>query len=531
MRGSLVVHAAVGKSRHSEVLSGDRLRIGRGEGCDLRLPYGSTPASLSLNDFLELARSNGHYEVTDFNRSLDIRHNGAPIRAGDIIEDGDEVCAPAAQVALSFFPVNSLALTATEPRRAVHLAPVIEQGALKAGTTERRQDARMFLREFTRELIRETSPATKTLVLLLVLALLGGIAYLGFSVYSTRRQDRALIGAQGDKLEEHERQLDEHGQRLDEVERQATTAAGQTHGTDEAAKNSAVGPELAPKLWDLYHEGVCLISGTYIFVEPETDRPLRYRETLLNEEGEPLINRDDLEYLTAEGEGPVAEFGYVGTGFHVGQGFIVTNRHVAVGPWESDARVQLLRGMTGGQPRLKRLLAFFPGRRRPLVLKFERAAEGDDLAVCRLKDGGANKKLPALPLADDADTLTVGERVVTMGYPAGPERILALLPENESIGIQKGYGKSEESLIGELAARDMIRPLMTQGNVTDLYRDRIVNDATTGEGGSGAPVFGQNGRVVGVTFAIFLENNASNFAVPAGQAVKLLRQSGWTKEN
>ena len=58
------------------------------------------------------------------------------------------------------------------------------------------------------------------------------------------------------------------------------------------------------------------------------------------------MNRDDLEYLTPEGDGPIAEFGYVGTGFHVGRGFILTNRHVGVRPWDSDTRVQLLKGVS-----------------------------------------------------------------------------------------------------------------------------------------------------------------------------------------
>lgn len=508
MESDLVVHAGVGESKHSEVLAGDSLRTGRGEGCDLRLPYATTTIS-----------------------SPDITHNGGTLNTGHAIGEGNEVRAGCANAAPGLLLTTSVSLTIAEPGRPVHLAPFIEQAALEAEATPRRDDAKMFLREFTRELIRETRPVTKTVLLLFVLALLSGVIYLGYSAYKVQRQDRAFISAQGEKLDEHGRQLDEQGRRLEEVKRQAGKPPEQLPGLASADKNLAGGPELAPKLWDSYHEGVCLISGTYYFVEPGTNRPLRYKESLLNEEGEPLINRDDLEYLTPEGDGPVAEFGYVGTGFHVGQGFIITNRHVGVGPWESDARVELLRGMTGGQPRLKNLLAFFPGRRQPFVLKFERAAQGDDLAVCRLTDVVARRNLPALPLDENTDTLAVGERVVTMGYPAGPERLLALLPEDESVGIQKGHGPSEESLIRELSARDMIRPLMTQGNVTDLYKDRIVNDATTGEGGSGAPVFGQRGRVVGITFAIFLENDASNFAVPAGAAVKLLRQSGWTKEN
>jgi S1-C subfamily serine protease len=68
---------------------------------------------------------------------------------------------------------------------------------------------------------------------------------------------------------------------------------------------------------------------------------------------------------------------------------------------------------------------------------------------------------------------------------------------------------------------------MTQGNITDLNTRKIVYDARTGEGGSGAPLFGPSGRVIGVTFAVFTENTASNFAVPVRYALSLLERAGW----
>ncbi|HXM35313.1 MAG TPA: hypothetical protein VN920_09005, partial [Pyrinomonadaceae bacterium] len=38
---------------------------------------------------------------------------------------------------------------------------------------------------------------------------------------------------------------------------------------------------------------------------------------------------------------------------------------------------------------------------------------------------------------------------------------------------------------------------------------------------------GPSGRVIGVNFALFTENQASNFAVPIRYAVTLLERSGW----
>ena len=70
-------------------------------------------------------------------------------------------------------------------------------------------------------------------------------------------------------------------------------------------------------------------------------------------------------------------------------------------------------------------------------------------------------------------------------------------------------------------------PLTTQGAITDKDPRRIVHDAKTAEGGSGAPLFGQSGKVIGVNFGVFTENTAANMAVPVRYAVEILRKAGW----
>jgi hypothetical protein len=113
-----------------------------------------------------------------------------------------------------------------------------------------------------------------------------------------------------------------------------------------------------------------------------------------------------------------------------------------------------------------------------------------------------------------------------MGYPSGPDRLLALLDEGESRSIQQRFG-SPIAILGYLAETKRVQPLTTQGNITDLDARRIVYDARTAEGGSGAPLFGPSGRVIGVNFAVFTENQASNFAVPIRYGVTLLERAGW----
>ncbi len=262
-----------------------------------------------------------------------------------------------------------------------------------------------------------------------------------------------------------------------------------------------------------------------MFTEWGTGRPLRYPETQAAQSGAPTPSGNESPLLTPEGKGPVAEFEFVGTGFYVGDGFVLTNRHVAQ-PWLADERAQTLTSSVRGQPRLKRLVAFFPDHPQPVTLKFKLAARGEDLSVCTMDQKDVPAGIPALPLEKDSDSVAVGKMVVMMGYPNGPDRLLALLEEDEARGIQARYG-SLESMLGYLAETKHIQPLTTQGNITDLNARRIVYDARTAEGGSGAPLFGPSGHVIGVNFAVFTENTASNYAVPIRYGISLLQRANW----
>ena len=112
-----------------------------------------------------------------------------------------------------------------------------------------------------------------------------------------------------------------------------------------------------------YGPGVCLIQGAYLFRDAE-GRPLRYK---LDENGNALKDADDNPLLDPEGQGPVHEVEYVGTGFLVDRrGLVLTNRHVAE-PWWNDEHAQSLaeRGFT---PKQTVLRAFFPKEKRPFEL-------------------------------------------------------------------------------------------------------------------------------------------------------------------
>ncbi|MBC7911816.1 MAG: trypsin-like peptidase domain-containing protein, partial [Pyrinomonadaceae bacterium] len=418
----------------------------------------------------------------------------------------------ATDLALQFFPVRSLPMV-IGPRREAQIAPFIENAAIESAATARRDDAKVFLREFTRELVREINPSTKLFLLAITLALVGGILYLGFGVYKEIQRTRRIN--------------EEYSARIKNVEEGYTKTQA---GVNEAnKKNDTIINSLSfvPKLVTEYSGGVCLISGSFVFVESSTGRQLRYPASQMSDDGVVIQNGDEPAELTPEGNGAIAEFEFVGTGFHVGGGYVITNKHVAQ-PWEADERAQSL-SVSGisGKPRLKKLVAYFPGQTHPFTLKFKQASARDDLAVCTIKIEELKETIPVLPLDKVSEAEAIGKEVAMMGYPNGPDRILAMVEDSERRSINARYGSSLETLINYLAESKRIQPMTTRGYITDLDARRVVHSAQTAEGGSGAPLFGQSGRVIGVNFAIFTENTASNFAVPVRYAITLLERAGW----
>lgn len=511
MATGLVIHISSGDDKHTEVLSSDRIRIGSCDDCDLRIRISDLPKSPHKDGvLLELTRTNGFYRIADFDPSFLLTHNGKPLASETEIRDGDEVRVQATKLALQFFPIRSLPAVIPNSSRATHVAPFIEQAAIESAATARRDDAKVFLREFTRELVREINPSTKLITLAIVLALVGGSLYIGFSMYKEIQRSRRIIDDQRAQL----------SQMKDQVLKTNVTLADLGRSNKEIRDSLS----LAVKLRSDYGNGVCLIAGSFYLVESGTGRPLRYPEAQMNDSGG-NVQSGEPAVLTPEGKAAVAEFEFVGTGFYVGDGFVITNRHIAQ-PWLADERAQGMNATIQGQPRLKKLNAYFPDLPQPIALKFKLAAGRDDLAVCMLDSKDSANEIPVLPLENDTDAVAVGKTVVMMGYPSGPDRLLALLDDAESRGIQQRYG-SLDSLLGYLGENRRIQPLTTQGNITDLDLRRIAYDARTAEGGSGAPLFGPTGRVIGVNFAVFTENQASNFAVPIRFGISLLGRAGW----
>ncbi len=508
MAGGLVVHISNGQERHTEVLSQERVLIGPGEGCHIRL---GSDLLTDSSVMLELTRQNGHFRVQEFDPEIGITLNGRPVARGAKIDDGDELRFAAFDVRMQFFPVGNLPAVTASNRRA-SVAPFIEQAAIEAAATARRDDAKVFLREFTRELLREIKWSTKIGAFLCVAILIGGMLYLGYALQQELRRSRDLINKQNEQLAQQQRQLEQVGAQFGAV--------------DQRNQEIIRSLSLAPHLRSQYGNGVCLIAGSYMLFEPGTGRPLRYPETQTNEEGENVQSAGEQPLLTPEGNGPPFIRDFVGTGFHVGGGYVVTNRHLAVEPWTADEGVQSLSQSVRGQFRVTRVVAFFPGIRQPFVVRVRQTSR-EDVAVGTLEAKELPAQLPALPLDTDPDTAMIGGTVVMMGYPSGEDRLMATIPEAESRSLRERCGASAETLLACLSDRNYIKPLTTQGHVSDLQGRSIVYDARNAVGGSGSPLFGPKGRVIGVNFATFTEMPDQNYAVPIKYAYPLLERAGW----
>jgi len=381
-----------------------------------------------------------------------------------------------------------------------------------------------------RGLIERIRLTATILVLVTIILVAGAAVFLVRSYLTTYEGQQRMLGVtatQSSRIDEFDKQLATLHERIDRLEQQLARSKDINSGFNDSDRSSVRPLSLPFKLWTTYGNGVCLIAGSYILVEPVTGRPLRYAE-VEEDTAESLLIIGAGRQLTYEGKGAIFEQEFEATGFHVGGGYVLTNHHIALEPWAADRRTQFYMDNTGATPRLKHLLAFFPGQRQPIPLTFKSSSKTDDIAVCALRAKTITSEIPALPLDKESGTIEIGKPVLTIGYPNGPDRLLALLPEKEAVGLMNEYGASLTGLLDELAKRKLIRPMMTQGHIRDMYKNRIVVDAMTTQGSSGTPMFGETGKVIGVTFAVLADDPTSNFVAGIQSAIEQLRIAGWT---
>jgi len=69
----------------------------------------------------------------------------------------------------------------------------------------------------------------------------------------------------------------------------------------------------------------------------------------------------------------------------------------------------------------------------------------------------------------------------------------------------------------------LIKLFATQGHIGDLLPNKIVYDAQTTSGGSGGPLFDDQGQVIGINFAMVRDFGGSHFAIPVRFGESLLK--------
>jgi CheY-like chemotaxis protein/S1-C subfamily serine protease len=267
-----------------------------------------------------------------------------------------------------------------------------------------------------------------------------------------------------------------------------------------------------------YAPSVCLIHVAVGFRDASTGRSLRYAT---NSEGNPIQDFAGNPQLTLESTGPEFHMDVLGTGFLVGSdGRILTNRHIVQPWWNNDTFEEFTK--KGLQLSTVEMTAYFPGSPQSYPLSVIQISSQADLALVLGPVEALNRKVLAV---DGSEKATIrGDLIVLMGYATGLDAVLARLDDPTLQKVVGAGGGNTQRIFDLLAQKDLIRPLITQGHLGDVLPDQIVYDAQTAPGGSGGPVFNQDGKVIGVNHAFLEGFEGSNFGVPARFAEPLLRQ-------
>ena len=267
-----------------------------------------------------------------------------------------------------------------------------------------------------------------------------------------------------------------------------------------------------------YTKSVCILHVAVAFRDKQSGQRLRYAGT--NPQGEPLQDSEGNPIYTLTGRGPEVRADFFGSGFLAAEGGrILTNRHV-IEPWWKNEELGSV-SQEGVEPVIAEISAYFPDVPRAYRVEIQKISPDADLAVVQGDLG--DLKRPALPLDASKQAAVSGQSLVSMGYATGPAAMLARAGEETVEAIAAATNGSAKQVMAELAQRNLIRPLTTQGHIGDVLPDKIVYDAQTTSGGSGGPLFNPEGKVIGVTYAVVRGFGGSNFGIPIRFAEPLLR--------
>jgi DNA-binding response OmpR family regulator len=275
--------------------------------------------------------------------------------------------------------------------------------------------------------------------------------------------------------------------------------------------------KVAQTIIQSYEPSVCLIHVVLAFRDHATGLTLHYAE--MTSSGQPTTDEHNNPLLSLTGSGPEVHLDAFGTGFLVSaSGQILTNHHVAEPWWQNDDLKEMVD--QGLEPAITEMTAYFPGIPRGVAINTEKISTAADVAV--VKGNVSDLGIKRIALAEDRRSAISGGPVVLLGYPTALDAILARAGAETLQSIATATKGDPKQVMEELARRNLIRPVTTQGHIGDVLPDKIVYDAQTTSGGSGGPLFNNEGKVIGINFAMVREFGGSNFAIPVGYGKSLL---------
>jgi CheY-like chemotaxis protein len=276
--------------------------------------------------------------------------------------------------------------------------------------------------------------------------------------------------------------------------------------------------QIAQSIIQSYEQSVCLIHIVLAFRDHDTGVRLRYAS--MTNGGAPVTDQQNNPLVTLTGDGPEVHIDVYGTGFlATTSGQILTNHHVVEPWWQNDDLKEMLD--QGLEPVIIEMTAYFPGVPHGIAITTEKISSAADVAVVR---GNLSQLgIKQIALADGRGSAVSGGPVVLLGYPAALDGILARTGAETLESIATTSNGDSKQMMEELARRHLIRPTVTQGHIGDVLRDKIVYDAQTTSGGSGGPLFNNEGKVIGINFAILRQFGGSNLAIPVGFGKSLLK--------
>jgi serine protease Do len=320
------------------------------------------------------------------------------------------------------------------------------------------------------------------------------------------------------------------------LERSRQSLANQTPGTasgppqDTAALENQVATvegrlqklesegEVAHTIIDADERSVCLIHVVIAFRDHDTGLNLHY--AALTSTGEPETDKANNPLVSLTGIGPEVHVDVFGTGFLASDdGQILTNHHVAEPWWQNDELKEMLD--QGLEPQIAEMTAYFPGVAHGIPIATKRISSDADVAV--VKGNVLGLGIRHIALADSRHSASGGSPVVLLGYPTGVDAILARTGAATLEAIAASSKGDPKQVMEELAQRHLIKPIVTQGHIGDVLPDKIVYDAQTTSGGSGGPLFNDQGEVIGINFAMVRNFGGSNFAIPVRFGESLLK--------